>query len=135
VLIARGAGKKRDNFAIQCTFVAPDPAEAQRELARLWQLRQSWRTACWPVPPETGWAWLEHGEPAPGSKEFEKVAKVWSGDGHLSRGEATREEMELCFGHQRSLESLLQELPFAAWAPRLFAPILNAVVPSKAARR
>ena len=135
LLIARGTGNKKDSFAIQCTFVAPDPGEAQRELARLWQLRQSWRTACWPVPPETGWVWLEQGEPAPGSKEFEKVAKVWSGDGHLSRGEASREEMELCFGHQRSLESLLQELPLATWAPRLFAPILNAVVPAKAARR
>jgi exodeoxyribonuclease V gamma subunit len=138
LLIARGSDQKKDSFAIQVAFEAPDPEGARRELARLAQLRQAWMGACWPVPPETGWRWVELGCPAPGGKGFEKVVDTWEGNsfnGFTSGGERQQEAMQVCFGSQRTLVSLLEDLPFSAPAMALFGPICQAVIPAKASRR
>jgi exodeoxyribonuclease V gamma subunit len=79
VLIARGGNEKKHSFGIQLTFQAPTPEKARAELARLWQLRQAWRSSCWPVPPETGWMWMKEGCPDADNKGFDKVVKVWEG--------------------------------------------------------
>ena len=133
LLIARQS--PGNSFQAQLVFRAPDGAAARSELTRLWALRQDWRTACWPVPPETGWSWLEHHGPEPGSKEFEAVNTIWDGNSYSGGGERWRVEMQLCFGTERSLESLLEELPFREQATSLLGPILGSVVPSKDARR
>ena len=135
VLIARGANQKKDTFAIQLTFQAPTPEEAKAELARLWQLRQAWRSACWPVPPETGWAWMERGCPDVESKEFGKVMEAWEGSGFSGEGERKREEMQICFGSRRPLKSLVEDLPFEEQARTLLAPICQAVLSAKEAGR
>lgn len=135
VLIARGANQKKDIFAIQLTFRAPTPGEAQAELSRLWQLRQAWRSTCWPVPPETGWAWMERGEPDGENQAFGKVVEAWEGSGFSGGGERQREEMQICFGSQRTLRSLMQDLPFAEQARLLLAPIHQAVLSAKEASR
>jgi exodeoxyribonuclease V gamma subunit len=131
LLIARGSQEKKDSFAIQLTFQAPKPEAGGRELTRLWQLRQAWRTACWPVPPETGWSWFDNACPEAGTKAFEKVVDTWEGTGFSGGGERWREEMQVCFGSQRSLESLLRDLPFQEQAQELLAPLWRAIHPPK----
>jgi exodeoxyribonuclease V gamma subunit len=135
VLIARGFRDQPDTFAIQLTFQALDPEQARRELERLWQLRQAWRTACWPVPPETGWSWMEQGGPGVGAPNFQKVLDTWNGNAFGTPGEREREEMGICFGSQRSLESLVHDLPFAEAAQALFDPLFAALVRPPARRR
>ena len=136
LLIARGSGDSQDTFAIQFTITAPDPEAAREELARLWRLRQTWRSACWPVPPDTGWTWMAQGGPAVGTPGFEAVEAVWQGNAFQGRAERDREEMGLCFGHQRSLASLLVEQPFEACARDLYGPILAAIpAPTTGGRR
>ncbi|MEB3243624.1 MAG: exodeoxyribonuclease V subunit gamma [Cyanobacteriota bacterium] len=134
VLIARGSSARKDAFSIQLTFQAPDPDQARRELDRLWQLRQAWRSACWPVPPETGWAWVENGGPAPGTAAFTAVAEVWEGNWR-NGGEGEREEMRLCFGPERPLLSLIEEFPFQSEAQNLFDPIVAAIVQASPTKR
>jgi exodeoxyribonuclease V gamma subunit len=135
VLIARGGNAKKDSFGIQLTFRAPAPEEARAELARLWQLRQAWRSSCWPVPPETGWMWMEKGCPDVDSKMFGKVVEAWEGSGFSSGGERKREEMQICFGSQRTLKSLVEDLPFGEQAQDLLGPIWQAVLSAKEASR
>jgi exodeoxyribonuclease V gamma subunit len=134
VLIARGSRDQPDSFAIQLTFQAPDPEAARQELARLWRLRQAWRQACWPVPPETGWSWVEQGGPAVGAANFAKVLAIWEGHAFGSPGEREREEMGICFGSQRSLEALMADLPFAEAAHGLLDPLFAAIDPLPPAR-
>lgn len=133
VLISRGRDQKKDTFAIQLAFQAPTPEEARGELARLWHLRQTWRSSCWPVPPETGWVWMERGCPEVDSKEFGKVVEAWEGTSFSGGGERQRGEMQICFGSQRTLPSLLGDLPFQELARDLFGPIREALLSPKEA--
>ncbi|MFN9644308.1 MAG: exodeoxyribonuclease V subunit gamma [Cyanobacteriota bacterium] len=135
LVVARGSGASPDTFAIQFTFTAPEPEEARGELTRLWRLRQTWRHACWPVPPHTGWTWLDQGGPAVGEAGFETVEEVWQGNAFQGRAERDREEMGLCFGNERSLASLLADLPFENAARELYGPILAAIPTPTGGRR
>jgi exodeoxyribonuclease V gamma subunit len=130
LLIARERNQKKDPFAIQLTFRAPTPEGAREELARLWQLRQAWRSSCWPVPPETGWLWIEKGCPESDSKSYGKVVEAWEGNGFTAGGERQEVEMQICFGSQRTLHSLM-DLPFQEQARSLLGPIWEAVVSEK----
>jgi len=135
LLIARGSEEGKDTFGCQLAFAAPDPEAARQELARLWHLRQTWRSTCWPVPPETGWAWIAQGGSGNPAKAMEKATDAWEGNAFLGRGERDQEVMRLCFGSERSLLSLLEDLPFAEQATRLFAPLFAALLPGEKARR
>jgi exodeoxyribonuclease V gamma subunit len=135
VLLARGQRAQPDTFAIQLTLQAPHPDAARDALARLWQLRQAWRAACWPVPPETGWSWVEHGGPAVGMPGFARVREIWEGSAFGVHGEREQEEMRICFGSQRSLDELLRDLPFAEAAHALFDPLCAALEPPSKGRR
>ncbi|MFN9631161.1 MAG: exodeoxyribonuclease V subunit gamma [Cyanobacteriota bacterium] len=127
VLIARGSGDDKDAFTCQLTFCAPEPEAARRELTRLWELREGWRRACWPAPPETGWAWMARG--------VEKAAEAWEGSAFQGGGERDQEVMRVCFGPERSLASLLEELPFVEQAAALLSPLFSALPPPEKRRR
>jgi exodeoxyribonuclease V gamma subunit len=135
LLIARGTEDNKDTFACQLAYAAPQPEAARQELTRLWHLRQSWRSACWPVPPETGWAWMAQGGLADPAKALEKATEAWEGNAFAGRGERDQEVMRLCFGPERSLASLLEDLPFAEQATSLFPPLLAAIPAAEKARR
>jgi exodeoxyribonuclease V gamma subunit len=136
LLIARGSSQgETDAFAPQLTFQAPEPEAARQELARLWRLRQTWRSTCWPVPPKTGWAWMAEGGLAHPEKAFAKATEAWEGNAFQGGGEREEEAMRLCFGSERTLDQLLEELPFAEQAAALFPPLLEAIpAPEKGQR-
>jgi exodeoxyribonuclease V gamma subunit len=136
VLISREArAGRKDAFGPLLTFAAPAPEAAREELGRLWRLRQAWRSACWPVPPRTGWAWVAAGGLAQPEQALEKATEVWDGNSHQGGGERDEPEMRLCFGSERSLSLLLEELPFAEQATLLFPPLLDAILPAERGRR
>jgi exodeoxyribonuclease V gamma subunit len=127
LLIARGSGDDGDRFTCPLAFRAPEPEAARQELTRLWELRHSWREACWPVPPETGWAWMAQG--------IDKATEAWEGNTFQGGGERDQEVMRVCFGSERSLASLLEDLPFEEQATTLFPPLFAAILPAEKGRR
>ena len=128
-LISRGQG---DDFSISTSLLAPAPPEAAEQLEQLMALRQRWHQRCWPVPPRTGWSWLQAEARRPGSGAARAIA-VWEG-GPFQRGEREQEEMEVCFGSQLSTEQLL-EGAFAECAAALLTPLLQASESTASARR
>ncbi len=119
ILIARDGNSLQT--ALTLAPVAADQAAA--ELERLIAWRQSWRQRCWPVPPRTGWAYVE-GEAKRRGQGCERAADIWEGS-PLSPGERQRPEMVLCFGADRPADLLLAG-EFAAQAMAIYGPLLEA---------
>jgi exodeoxyribonuclease V gamma subunit len=119
VLIAR----EKDRFEATFRLEAPDADAARRELERLAALREDSGRACWPVPPRTGWAWLE-AEAKQAGKGQEKATATWEG-GFDHPGERENAEMVLCFGADLPAATLLDER-FFALAETLYGPVLEA---------
>jgi hypothetical protein len=68
-------------------------------------------------------------------KAFAKATEAWEGNAFQGGGEREEEAMRLCFGSERTLDQLLEELPFAEQAAALFPPLLEAIpTPEKGQR-
>jgi exodeoxyribonuclease V gamma subunit len=106
-----------------CNLAPPAADQAVAELERLIQLRQSWRERCWPVPPRTGWTYVEAEAKRPG-QGWQRAAACWEGSPQ-SPGERQRPEMVVCFGSDRPAASLLAG-DFAALATALYGPLREA---------
>jgi exodeoxyribonuclease V gamma subunit len=106
VLIARSA---HDRFATVLRLLPPPPELACAELERLAELREAWRPACWPMPPRSGWAWLEAEQKRPGSGAA-RFSEQWEGNAMLA-AERLQSEMVLCFGASLPAAELLAQDP------------------------
>jgi exodeoxyribonuclease V gamma subunit len=124
VLIAR----ERDELRSMLSLQAPEPDAAGAELERLAELREQWRDACWPVPPRTGWTWLEAGG-EDSDRGFTKARSVWEGDA-MQVAERREEVMAVCFGADLAAAELINA-DFAARAEALYGPMLLAEVKKK----
>jgi exodeoxyribonuclease V gamma subunit len=86
------------------------------EQLRQWQLQHSQR--CWPLPPETGWAYAAATEP----RRWSAALAAWEGNAML-RGERRDPLQAVCFGADRPLAELLtaelQELALQLHSPLL----------------
>jgi exodeoxyribonuclease V gamma subunit len=125
VLIARDS---HDGFAAVLTLRPLDVEAARQELERLAALAQRGIQVCWPVPPDSGWAWLSHEQTKAGSGEA-KAAEVWEGN-IRRRGERLTEEMVVCFGADLPAGRLIDGA-FGPLATELYGPILAATVKPK----
>lgn len=102
-------------------------AEASAELLQqLLSWRQSHRHRCWPVPPDTGWAYAqaEHNRPGEGPA---KAMQSWEGSPPWTDGERQQEVMALCFGRDCPADSLLRGDfgAFSTLAMALHEPLLE----------
>ncbi|QPN58816.1 exodeoxyribonuclease V subunit gamma [Synechococcus sp. CBW1002] len=100
----------------------PSPAEAAAALDNLRQWRQAFQRICWPVPPETGWAYAAAEAKKAGSGAA-AACKRWEG-GPEQQAERDEEVMALCFGRSLSGRALLQG-PCTAHALALHQPLLQ----------
>ncbi|MEB3331095.1 MAG: exodeoxyribonuclease V subunit gamma [Synechococcaceae cyanobacterium] len=119
VLIAR-ADQQRLTAALSLN--APEPQAARAELERLAGLRQQWRDSCWPVPPRSGWSWLEAECRRAGSGAA-RARAAWEGDGG-GPGERLQEEMVVCFGADLPASELIGD-GFGEAARSLYAPLME----------
>ncbi len=121
VLIARD----KNHFVVAQRLQAIAAEAAAEQLQQLLRWRQSHRHHCWPVPPETGWAYAQaqHSRPGDGST---KALQCWEGAPPWTDGERQQEAMALCFGRDCPAESLLQGDfgAFSALAMALHEPLL-----------
>jgi exodeoxyribonuclease V gamma subunit len=118
VLVARG----EKGFGTVLQVNSPSAEAAQAEIERLAQLRQTWRDQCWPLPPQTGWAYAEAEQRKPGSGLAKAIA-CWEG-GIARRGERDDAEHSLCFGSALAGPELLTPQALAL-AAELYAPLLE----------
>jgi exodeoxyribonuclease V gamma subunit len=105
------------------TLVPPPADQAAAALERLIQLRQNWRERCWPVPPRTGWAFVEGEAKRPGLG-WQRASACWEGAAPIP-GERQRAEMVVCFGADRPAASLLAG-DFAELATVFYGPLHEA---------
>jgi exodeoxyribonuclease V gamma subunit len=124
VLIAR----EGDVLRSLLTLRAPEPEAAGAELVRLAALREQWRDVCWPVPPRTGWAWIEAGGEE-GGKGVAKARGIWEGDG-MQAAERHEEVMVVCFGADLGAAELIDN-EFGTRAELLYGSLLEAVCKQK----
>lgn len=117
-------GRDGQRFAILNRLAPPEPASAQAELERLAALRQQWHQRCWPVPHETGWAFLQ-AERKRADSGLEAAIPAWEGHGQ-SAGERQQPEMALCFGVDLPTADLIDSR-FQQLAETLLAPMQEAL--------
>ena len=115
-------GRDKHRFRTLERLAAPSTSQAAALLEQLRQWREQHRHTCWPVPPETGWAFAaaEHSRVGQG---WGKARATWEG-GYGSSAERCDAVQALCFGSDQPLEALLtpeaQQLALA-----LYTPLLN----------
>ena len=117
-------GRKDEVFAEGDQLRPLPPERAAEELQRLMGLRRRWHGHCWPVPPESGWAWFraENTKPGTGLKE---LRKTWEGHARVA-GERSQAEMVQCFGADLPARELLTPV-FAELVEELYGPLLTQI--------
>lgn len=116
-------GRDQQRFRLLEQFTAPSPSRAAELLGQLRQWREQHRRRCWPLPPDTGWAYAAAEAAKPGQRKgWSKAKEAWEG-GFQGRGERQDAIQALCFGSDQPLAELLspavQELALALHGPLL----------------
>jgi exodeoxyribonuclease V gamma subunit len=116
-------GRDKQRFRLLEQIQAPTPSSATELLEQLIQWREEHRLSCWPLPPETGWAYAAAEAAKPGEgRGWSKAREAWEGGFH-SDGERRDPVQALCFGSDQPLAELLtpavEELALALHGPML----------------
>ena len=116
-------GREGQRFRVLERLQAPTAAEAAPLLEQLQQWGVAHQDLCWPLPPQTGWAYArgEQGGAAPG-RGWSQALAAWEG-GYQLQGERRDPVQALCFGMDLPLAELLspelQQLALALHGPLL----------------
>jgi exodeoxyribonuclease V gamma subunit len=117
-------GRDKQRFRLLELFKTPTPSRATELLEQLIHWREQHRRSCWPLPPETGWAYAAAEMAKPGEgRGWNKAREAWEGGFH-SDGERRHPVQALCFGSDQPLTELLPE-PVRELALALHGPLLE----------
>jgi exodeoxyribonuclease V gamma subunit len=114
--------REGDSFRVLERLRPPQPHQAEEQLRILNDLREAHRHRCWPVPPDTGWAWAE-AEARTSGGGLQGATRIWEGDPQRF-GEREQPAMALCFGRDTAARELLRE-PLTTLARTLHGPLLE----------
>ncbi|NDG75929.1 MAG: hypothetical protein EBX49_11530 [Synechococcaceae bacterium WB8_1B_136] len=115
-------GRDGEHFRVVSRISPPPPSEARQQLEQLRHWREQHRSLCWPVPPDTGWAFAQAERKQAGSG-LAKARGVWEG-GYAGLAEREREVMAVCFGSSLPTSELLHARAMEL-ALGLFDPLLE----------
>ncbi|MEB3185750.1 MAG: exonuclease V subunit gamma, partial [Cyanobacteriota bacterium] len=105
-------------------FSAPSPSRATELLEQLRQWREQHRHTCWPLPPQTGWAYSAAEVAKPGhGRGWSQARDAWEG-GFNTAGERQDAVQALCFGSDQPLAELLTP-ELEQLALKLHGPLLE----------
>ena len=116
-------GRDDDTLRVLERFDAPEAGQAAALLAQLRDWREQHRSVCWPLPPNTGWAYAAAEQAKPGEgRGWRKARDAW--EGGFGGGAERRDAVQaLCFGSDLPLAELLtppsQQLALALHTPLL----------------
>ena len=117
-------GRDEQRFRLLEQIKAPTPARAAELLEQLMQWREEHRLRCWPLPPETGWAYAAAEVDKPGQgKGWSKAREAWEG-GFNKPAERRDAAQALCFGSDQPLVALLTP-DLQQLAMQLHGPLLE----------
>ncbi|QCH15634.1 exonuclease V subunit gamma [Synechococcus sp. CB0101] len=112
-------GRDGHRFRVLERLEALPAAEAALQLEQLRQWHQAHRQRCWPLPPDTGWAYAAASE----QRRWSAALGAWEGN-PLLRGERRDPVQAVCFGADLPLEQLLTP-KLQALALQLHGPLLQ----------
>ena len=118
VLVARDGHR----FRILERITPPDRDQANTLIDQLQGWRKQHQEHCWPLPPETGWAFAS-GEAKGQGKGWTKARDIWEGNARV-QGERLEAVQQLCFGSDLPLSELLND-ERQALALALHQPLLE----------
>jgi exodeoxyribonuclease V gamma subunit len=111
-------GRDGHRFRVLERLESLPAAEAATQLQQLRQWHRQHQRCCWPLPPETGWAYAAAAE----HRRWSAALAAWEGNA-MQRGERRDPVQAVCFGADRPLEQLLtperQALALALHGPLL----------------
>ena len=112
-------GRDSDRFRVLERYEAPARSEAEALIGQLrrWQAEHQGR--CWPLPPETGWAWAAAEEP----RRWQRAQETWEG-GYQRMAERRDAVQAVCFGADLPVAELLSA-ELQALALELHTPLLE----------
>ncbi len=123
-------GRDGDQFRPLAQIKPPaSPQEAQSLLDQLLAWRHQGRQRCWPLPPETGWAYAQAERRQAGAGRA-KAIECWEG-GSNHRAERQQASLALCFGADRPGRELVDGA-FGNLACALHGPLLERLEALKA---
>jgi exodeoxyribonuclease V gamma subunit len=112
-------GRDSDRFRVLERYEAPDAAAAAELLAVLRHWQAEYQGRCWPLPPETGWAWAAAEEP----RRWQRAQEAWEG-GYQRMAERRDAVQAVCFGADLPVAELLSP-ELQALALELHTPLLE----------
>ena len=112
-------GRDGHRFRVLERLEALPAAEATAQLEQLRQWQGQHRLRCWPLPPETGWAYAAAAE----HRRWSAALAAWEGNA-MQRGERRDPVQAVCFGADLPLEQLLTP-ELEALALALHGPLLE----------
>ena len=112
-------GSDGHRFRVLERLEALPAAEATAQLEQLRQWQGQHRLRCWPLPPETGWAYAAAAE----HRRWSAALAAWEGNA-MQRGERRDPVQAVCFGADLPLEQLLTP-ELEALALALHGPLLE----------
>ncbi len=124
VVIARKPSlEKCDEFELALKW-NPLPKDAAAEnIQRLKSIAEQGLKSCFPVPPESGWAYAWVKGSSTNDKEM-AFHKTWNG-GYKRKGERERLEMQMCFGQDLEANQLINSEGFNQAYLSLYEPLLE----------
>ena len=100
-------GRDGQRFRVLERLQAPTAPEAAALLEQLLAWNQTHRQRCWPLPPQTGWAFASAEQAKPGlGRGWGQALNAWEG-GHQQPAERRDAVQALCFGADLPLSALL----------------------------
>jgi exodeoxyribonuclease V gamma subunit len=112
-------GRDGHRFRVLERLEALPASAAAAQLEQLRQWHHHHRLRCWPLPPETGWAYAAAAE----QRRWSAALGAWEGNAML-RGERRDPVQAVCFGADLPLEQLLTP-EWQALALELHGPLLE----------
>ncbi len=124
VVIARNSSQtKKDEFHIALKLDRLQIKEAKEHLINLKSIVSQGLKECWPVPPESGWAFAKEMNKGP-NKAKSAFIRQWEGS-FMILGERDKPEMKLCFGTDLTAKDFLENRSFKNAISLLYDPLIN----------
>ena len=127
LVITRSSSRaKQDEFEIALKWNPMPASQAEKELKKLKEMSSIGLKNCWPVPPESGWAFAQASRKDlyKGEKAFQQR---WDGGFNL-KGERESPEMQICFGYNFEAKNFFESNDFKKAYKNLYSLILEFLV-------
>ena len=126
IVIARHSSRtKSEQFEIAIRFKPMHIPQAKKILQNLTLLAKQGLQMCWPIPPESGWAYAQTTFKNP-EKRVQAFRSKWN-SGLSSPGEREKAEMLVCFGKHYEVSDFLESERFQDAFKSLYGPLIETI--------